>query len=127
MENIYFSLDLKLPNHIFDKQVCSQRKSTILKFNLAEKLISIFGRNPRDSWFRSKLKPKWKYVRFSTTEIDNTLPHCRRYGNYIIGHLHSPECPNSQYESPDILGDNAWQNRVFILSCSKQIVSTDSI
>ena len=90
MSNYYFDLDLRLPK-------TSRLRCGILKSNR---------------------KSTWKCVRFATTEIGNALPHCRRYGITANKQLHSPSCKNSEHETPTVLGQHAWLNRVFILSCN---------
>ena len=83
-------------------------------------------------WFNpSAHKHKiFKKVRFATTEISsNELPYCRRHCELseAPGQLHTSLCSNSAQETINVLGQNTWLNRVFILdSCANIISYNDS-
>ena len=131
-ENAYFLLDLKLPDLKKDASLDQPRtqsssSGTMVKFGFLALLEQIHGRDlcSNNPWFNpmalTTTRHKWKAVRFSMTEISSAeLPHCRRkcrLGRKMVvpGQLHSTACPNSEQETVTVLGQHAWQNRLFIL------------
>ena len=92
---------------------------TLPKFGFLEMLEELFGQDLRkdNPWFnRLPNKRHFKKVRFCTTEISpNERPHCRRHCQSldVSGQLHTSLCSNSCQETVEVLGSNAWQNRVF--------------
>ena len=125
--NVYFDLDLKFPKkRQYFKRVASPA-SPVPRIDFGPSYIRTFGRdltqnNPYfDATVRRKLK---KTVRFQVAEVgEGVLPHCRRVmlegSDPGLGHLHSLHCTNSLQETPEVLGADTWQNRVFILEGMK--------
>ena len=132
--NTYFLLDLKLPDPktLGVKPNNNTSSVKLEKFGFIELLETIHGKDLRTNnpWFNpSTRRVHWydrfkKQVHFSTTEINSTdaqLPYCRRmYPRVKAGQLHAPTCRNSAQETVEVLGGNAWQNRVFILDAHMQ-------
>ena len=133
--NCYFLLDLKIPKTeaslggILKTGNNVMGASKLPRFGLLDMLEKAHGRDLRSQnpWLsptasRSHWKAKSrKKVRFRTTEISSNfleLPWCQRKGNFVIkpGQLHAANCRNSSQETVDVLGDDVWQNRVFILA-----------
>lgn len=72
--------------------------------------------NPRST----RIRKKYKQVRFATMELcGDNLPNCRNYnGKVKKDSLHTMSCPNIEFETIDVLGQQNWQNRQFIMSLS---------
>lgn len=136
--NAYFLLDLRLPDpktlglQVGVKLSNDTSSGELEKFGFIELLETIHGKDLRTNnpWFNpSARRVYWKdrfkkHVHFSTTEINSTsaqLPHCRRaHPRVKAGQLHAPTCRNSTQETVEVLGEHAWQNRVFILDAHMQ-------
>ena len=134
--NSYFLLDLKLPDpKTLGVKLSNQEKTSsgkLEKFGFIDMLEKIHGRDLRTNnpWLNpAASRVRWKdrfkkKVRFSTTEINSTsaqLPYCRRIHPHVkAGQLHAPTCRNSAQETVEVLGEHAWQNRVFILDAHMQ-------
>lgn len=63
-----------------------------------------------------------KIVRFKPTELFGRgpiLPHCaERFGHHPKNSsLHAPQCSNAKFETVQVLGQHAWMNREFLISC----------
>ena len=135
--NRYFLLDLKIPTPEKAVEVVPKSNSSSIitypsklpKFGFLDMLERIHGMDLRinNPWFNpTASKRHWKArsrkrVRFASTEINSDcfeLPWCQlRKENLFTkpGQLHSPTCRNANQETVDVLGQYAWQNRVFIL------------
>ena len=129
--NTYFMLDLKLPDpKTLGVKLNNQENTSsgkLEKFGFVDLLEKIHGKDLRTNnpWLNpSAHRVQWKdrfkkQVQFSTIEINSTsaqLPHCRRMHPHVkAGQLHAPTCRNSAQETVEVLGEHAWQNRVFIL------------
>ena len=134
IENNYFLLNLEIPSpkkDIYPEPQYTTTSQTI-KLGFLEILEKIHDEDlhTNNPWINYKtatnkncLTRRYKKkVHFNTTEIiPAAMPHCQRYGNYLRitdGKLHAPGCITTAHECPDVLGDHAWYNRVFILeSC----------
>ena len=127
-DNWYFNLDLTLPKisktDKFESSIYESSTSTTLhKFGFVQMLEQVHGKDLRtdNRWLNPKAKriALKKQVRFATTEIVGIeLPYCMK--NCVTskpGQLHSTSCKNSTQEVIDVLGQNRWQNRIFILEC----------
>ena len=149
-ENNYFSLDLKLPSSINRKYKPILRSKTQTFTNLLESSVispnavdksskqnsfgftdmleNIHGCNLRENnpWlnpFSTRIRKKYKEVRFATMEVyDGELPHCRNYvGKARRETLHTLSCTNIEFETVDVLGQQHWQHRQFILGLSERL------
>ena len=135
VENVYFLLDLKLPNPKLDIQSKPRQdsdSSSLKKYGFLELLENIHNKDLKTNnpWLNPTVtanKQYWrkrhkKQVRFGSTEIcPASLPHCRRNGNFgqiSEGKLHAASCRNATQETVEVLGDRVWLNRVFILETS---------
>jgi hypothetical protein len=146
IENIYFSLDLRIPKYFsackpevrsFDKitQTPNKFSKSLPKFRLTECLkifkLELESQNP---WLNKEFnnlytKKKPKRVRIRILEIESSvyeLPYCRRNNPILIpesGRLHAPHCKNTNQETVDVIGDRTFQNRQFHLLDIKQRIS----
>ena len=119
--------DLKLPKWTDLRTEPEPPKDIALpKFGFMQMFEEIFDKDLRkdNPWFNPVQKHKrFKKVRFCTTEISpNERPHCRRHCQSldVSGQLHTSLCSNSCQETVEVLGSNAWQNRVFIFEYYQQ-------
>ena len=141
IENIYFSLDLRIP-----KSLCAAKapqsnqkhknpvqltlkgefNNDLPKFGFIDRLEKIFEFDLRanNPWLNPQIKnncvdERPKKVRISTLEIQSSapeLPYCRKdHPTSKPGQLHAPHCNNASQETVDVLGDHTYQNRQFIL------------
>ncbi len=127
-DNWYFNLDLTLPkisktDELESNMYESSAHTPLPKFGFIQMLERVHGKDLRtdNRWINPKAKRivLKKQVQFATTEIFGIeLPYCmRNYVNSKPGQLHSSSCENSSQEVIDVLGQNRWQNRIFILEC----------
>lgn len=147
-ENQYFSLDLRIPKNLsypslVHIQKCAASKKLIYtklpKFGFVNQLETIFNKNLRmnNPWFNpealnSYFDKRPKKVRITTTEIladTPQLPNCRknRPPAKPAGQLHATGCKNAAQETLDIIGDQAYQNRQFIIQDLEERVYADTI
>lgn len=146
-ENNYFSLDIKLPSssNLNYKPILQSKTETLTKLleqsiispNAVDKspklnsvgfidmLENVHRCNLRENnpWLNpcsTRMRKKYKQVRFATMELyGDNLPNCRNYnGKVMRGSLHTLSCPNIEFETVDVLGQQNWQNRQFIMSLS---------
>jgi hypothetical protein len=96
------------------------------KLRLVDKLTACHGYNVLENnpWMQTvvKEKKKKKKVSFKPTEIfgrEAILPQCMNNHDLTIklGNLHAPTCANSSQETVEVLGQYAWMNRKFLISC----------
>ena len=126
-ENEYFKMDLKMPDLKLDIQTnkSKEEQKETYKFGFVRLLEEIHGKDLKscNPWLNPKISPRRKTnkrVRFKTTELTSPiLPHCRRKTNdeYIPeGQLHANSCINSSQETVNIIGEQAWHSRVFLIN-----------
>ena len=58
----------------------------------------------------SKTQLPTKTVRFKIIETRG-MPHCRKAGDILPGHLHSTNCPNFQCDGKSIVGERYFEDR----------------
>ena len=102
--------------------IFSKVQSRGVGFRFIAILEEAFGCNLRDDnpWMNAESKQKtfkMKRVRFTPLEVfDKTLPNCQISGeNKSPGCLHAVSCPNNAFETFDVIGQHAWQNRQMLL------------
>ena len=142
-ENTYFCLNLTISKLYNDDHASVRNESTLIekelpRFNFVEKLEESFKKDLKKNnpWFNPGFVKNYfrrgpKRVRFMTTEINfknPQLPNCRKnYTIYKPGRLHAPHCKNSPEEDVHVIGDHAYQNRVFILNDLERRIKTTTI
>jgi len=142
-ENVYFCLNLMISkpyngDHSLVRKEPALIKNELPRFGFIEKLEESFKSDLKKNnpWFnpdvvKNHFRRGPKKVRFMTTEINfknPQLPNCRR--NYPIckpGKLHAPRCKNSPEEDVHVIGDHAYQNRVFILNDLERRIKSTTI
>ena len=91
--NDYFLLDLELPQFTKSRKLSLSNNLTARKKkNVTFKPTEIFGRDP-------------------------ILPNCVAEFNPEANNLHDLNCPNSKHETIDILGQQMWMNKKFLMKC----------
>ena len=105
------------------EDLSEKRESDGSRYNFIVMLENVHGCNLRitNPWMNPYIiRKRYKKVRFATLELfDSSLPNCRNYsGKVRHGSLHTVTCPNIEFETVEVLGQNIWQNRQFLMSLS---------
>ena len=110
LENEYFLIELKLPKFSSSgiRELGKTEVEPVPKYRFLEMLENIHSKDfhSENPWFNEHIaKVRYqkalklcKKVRFSKTEVESDLPHCRYRETHVKtpdGHVHAPFCRNS--------------------------------